>query len=334
MIIDAHMHVLRAEGFDKEAMAELGWPVPENTPIETIVGWLKDAGVSKAVVMAQEMRRAWNTTFGEDYLLECYKQYPDFFLPLASVEPVDNAGRTNWKDLEYFEYAIKELGFHGVLMVPPFGRYNSDDRNVYPFYEKALELDVVVQFHHCAQPGALRLAPFRHVNPTSINNVLVDFPELKVNLEHLNYPWYEEAFFMMGYSPSTFETNVYTDTSMNYDRPYILTWNLVKAKEHRHMDRIMWASDYYAPGVGVWSENPGEDIRRGVEMVKNGINEVAEKAGWPTFTQEDIDLMMYKNAARLYGVEISEEPATDEKAASGATIDRVNRSRANSLSEE
>jgi len=68
----------------------------------------------------------------------------------------------------------------------------------------------------------------------------MDFPDLKVIVEHLNYPWYEELFFMMASSP-----NVYADIAMTYDRPHILSWNLVKAREFGVLDRIMYASDYW-----------------------------------------------------------------------------------------
>ncbi|MEE9170769.1 MAG: amidohydrolase family protein, partial [bacterium] len=215
---------------------------------------------------------------------------------LASVEPVDRWGRYNRRALQYFEESMTTHKFRGLLLTPPYCHYRSDDPQVYPFYEKALELNAIVQFHHCANPGGIFLAPYKYANPQSLNNVLVDFPGLRVVVEHLNYPWVEELFFMM-MNP---DVNVYADLAMTYNRPIALTWNLVKAKEMGIMDRILYGSDYWATGSGVFSRQPGEDMKRWIKLIRTGINETAERCGWPIFTQDEIDKILYKNAAQLY----------------------------------
>lgn len=295
MIIDSHLHVLKQKNFDRDAFENMGLPYPEDTAIDELVNWLKNAGVEKAVIMGQEMKRIWNSSCGEDYVLECARRYPDFFVALLSVEPVNKYGMFDRSALKYFDKAVKEYGFRGVLLTPPYGQYSSDDREVYPFYEKAMELNSVVQFHHSAQLGPIALAPFKYVKPQSLNNVLVDFPQMKVVVEHINYPWYEELFFMMASNP-----NVYADLAMNYYRPMSLAWNMVKAKEFGVLDRIMYASDYWVAGQGVFSKNPEDDMKKWIELIKNGINKIAERCGWPTLTQAEVDGILYKNAARLY----------------------------------
>lgn len=301
MVIDSHLHVLKQENFDRTVFENLALPFPEDTPIDMLVNWLRAADVKRGVIMGQDMTRIWNSSCGEEYVLECVRRYPDFFVALASVEPVDPYGRFNKPALVYFEKAVRENDFRGLLLTPPYGRFRSDDSAVYPFYEKAGQLNVVVQFHHCAQLGPAALAPFKYADPVSLNNLLIDFPDLKVVVEHLNYPWYDELFFMMASDP-----NVYADIAMMYDRPRILTWNLVKAKEFGVIDRIMYASDYWVAGQGVFSKNGGEDMKKWTSSVKTGLNEMAEKSGWPTFTQEEIDGILYKNAARLYDLDWNE----------------------------
>ncbi len=297
MVIDPHVHVLKAENFDEATLESLGYsPGPKDTPIERLVDWLREADVEKAVIMGQDMTRIWNSSCGEEYVLECARRYPDFFVALASVEPVDASGRFNRTALDYFEKSVREYDFKGVLFTPPYGRFHSDDPAVYPFYEKAVELSAIVQFHHCAHPGLVALAPFEYANPVSLSNILVDFPNLKVVVEHLNHPWYEELFFLMAANP-----NVYADVAMTYDRPYILTWNLVKAKEFKVIDRVMYASDYWVAGFAPFSEDAGGDMKRWIDFIKTGLNEIAEKCQWPIFTQGEIDGILYKNAARLYG---------------------------------
>ena len=299
-VIDSHVHVLREKNFEKFTEAKIGHKHPKDTSIESLVGWLRNSGVSKAVIMGQDCRRIWNSSCGEDYVLECVRKYPDLFVALASVEPVDKGGRLNKPGLEYFEKAVGEYGFKGLLPTPPYGYYSSDAPEVYPFYEKAVELDVVVQFHHCASSAGIALAPFKYINPQSLNNVLIDFPHMKVVVEHLNDPWSEELYWMM-MNPGV---SLYADLAMTYHRPMTLTWNLVKAKEHGVIDKIMYASDYWVAGSGVFSDNPGDDMKKWIDLIRNGINRIAKKSGWPTFSLDEIDGILYKNAARFYGLSV------------------------------
>ncbi len=296
MVIDSHLHVLRAENFDEVTEARIGHRHPQDTPIEDLVGWLVGAGIDKAVVMGQDTTRMWNSSCGEDHVLECVKRYPDLFIALAAVEAVDRSGRFNRTALEYVERAVREHGFKGMLLTPPYGYYASDDPQAYPFYEKALELDIVVQYHHCASSAGVALAPYRYCRPESLQNVLIDFPGMKVVIEHLNYPWYEELFFLMA-NPNL---RVYADLALTYDRPLTLTWNLVKAKELGVLDKLMYASDYWSAASGAFSEDPGADMRRWIELIRHGINEVAERSGWPTFTDDEIEGILWRNAAQLY----------------------------------
>ena len=59
MVIDSHLHVLKWQNFDKVYFDGLaaGVSSPEDTPVDTLVNWLKAAGVERGVIMGQEMTR-------------------------------------------------------------------------------------------------------------------------------------------------------------------------------------------------------------------------------------------------------------------------------------
>jgi len=295
MIVDSHLHLLQSKNFEKETWDRLGMPFPHDTGLEDLIKWLDYAGVEKAVVMGQDMTRIWHSQCGEDYVIETVKEHPDKFVGLASLEPLDRYNRLNEKALQYFEEAVKRHGLRGVLLTPPYGHYRSNDKQVYPFYEKAVELEAVVQYHHSAQTGPSILAPLKYADISLVNDVTIDFPKMKIVIEHLGYPWTEMLFTMMVCNP-----NIYADLAMMYDRPTIVTWNLVMAKEYGVIDRIMYASDYWSWGQGVFSNEPAKDFKRYIDWIRNGLNKVAEKAGWPTFSQSEIDGILGNNAKRLY----------------------------------
>ena len=297
MIVDSHLHLLQSKNFEKETWDRLGMPFPHDTKLNDLIKWLEYAGVEKAVVMGQDMTRIWHSQCGEDYVMKAVKEYPDKFIGLASLEPLDRYNRLNEKALQYFEEAVKRHGLRGVLLTPPYGHYRSNDKQVYPFYEKAVELEAVVQYHHSAQTGPSILAPLKYADISLVNDVTIDFPKMKIVIEHLGYPWTEMLFTMMVCNP-----NIYADLAMMYDRPTIVTWNLVMAKEYGVIDRIMYASDYWSWGQGVFSNEPAKDFKRYIDWIRNGLNKVAEKAGWPTFSQSEIDGILGNNAKKLYGL--------------------------------
>lgn len=58
MIIDSHLHVLRESNFDKITEKNLGHTHPkEDTPVDKLVTWLRNSGITKAVIMGQDMSR-------------------------------------------------------------------------------------------------------------------------------------------------------------------------------------------------------------------------------------------------------------------------------------
>jgi predicted TIM-barrel fold metal-dependent hydrolase len=299
MIIDSHMHLIRKKNFDRETYDRLKLKLPEDTPIEKLVGWLKEAGVVRAVAMGQDMTRIWKTTFGEEYVLEVLNKYPDFFIGLASLEPLDPYNRFNEKAYAYLKNAITEYGLKGVLLTPPYGQFYSNDKTVYPFYEMAQDYGGVVQFHHSAQMGPAILAPTKYADLFRLNDIIVDFPDLKIVVEHIGYPWSEHLFILMAN-----DRNLWTDLAMMYERPMKTVWSLVLAKEYGVIDRVMYASDYVCYSYDLCSDNPANDFTRWISFVKTGINEICERCGWPLFSKEELDGLLWKNANRLYGFNV------------------------------
>ncbi len=295
MIIDSHFHLIRQKNLDKQTYARLGLKIPDDTPLDKLVNWMKAAGITKAVAMGQDMTRIWNTTFGEDYLLESVKKYPDFLTGLASTEPLDKANRLNREGLDYIEKALTEHGLKGVLFTPPYGQFYSNDKTIYPFYELIDSKHAVCQYHHSAQMGPAILAPTKYANMFLLNDVIVDFPNMKIVVEHIGYPWSEHLFILMAN-----DENVYTDLAMMYDRPMKTVWSLVLAKEYGVIDRVMFATDYVCFSYDAFSANPTEDYLRWISFVEKGINEICTKCGWPCFSDNELEGILWRNADRLY----------------------------------
>ena len=291
-IIDSHLHLLKIENYNLDLFKKNNMYIPENTPIDFLINALKKLHVSKAVIMGQKMERVWDSECGEKYVLQSYEENRELFIPLISIEPIDRTGKIDREELNRLK-GINENKIRGLLLTPPYGQYKSNDRQVYPFYEIAQEKKLIVQYHHSANTGEkLIFAHHKYANMSYLNDVLVDFPNLKIVVEHLGYPWTEELFTLMATTD-----NLYTDLALLYNQPSLTAWKLVMAKEYQVIDKIMYGSDYYS-----YDENVYENMKSYVDYIQYGVNSVCKKSGWTELKADEIDGILYHNAASLYGI--------------------------------
>ena len=103
-----------------------------------------------------------------------------------------------------FEKAVRQWGMKGLKLDPAAGFY-ANDRLVYPYYEKAVELKVPVLVH----TGAA-IPPFRnkYCEPIYLDDVTLDFPELVVVAVHAAFGWWQQLAFLISK-----KTNLMADLS-------------------------------------------------------------------------------------------------------------------------
>lgn len=306
MLIDAHTHYwVRKEGYSSkwykyinpdfadmlmrhriksgEEKSEL-MPIPWETWIEQI----KETGFDKVVVIPEDRTRVWNMKVRNEAVAELVNDYPDLFIGFASTDPINQWGQFKRECLEEIDKAVNELGLKGVKLYPSYCCYYPHDKKVYPLYEKIVELDVPIIFHQGASGGHQSRTPEKYTPVLFLDEVLEDFPELRISVAHLAYPRCEELYCIMNGRQSP--TEVYSDISALCYRPFWLTWQLVIAKEYGVLDRIMFGTD--GPGMC-------RPTKKYLEFIKTEMNSIAEKAGWPTFTKEEIDGILGGNAAKF-----------------------------------
>jgi len=85
---------------------------------------------------------------------------------------------------------IKNLGLIGVNLQPSFFNIAIDDKKLYPVYAKAKELDLFVAIHTGINYSEVH--PMRYEHPMLLDQVLCDFPGLKVIACHASWPWIAE----------------------------------------------------------------------------------------------------------------------------------------------
>lgn len=100
---------------------------------------------------------------------------------------------------------INELGFKAIRVLPWLWEVPPTDRRFYPVYTACADLGVPF----CTQIGHTGpLMPSEVGRPIYLDQVALDFPELRIVGGHIGYPWTEEAIAV-----ATKHENVFIDTS-------------------------------------------------------------------------------------------------------------------------
>jgi len=146
------------------------------------------------------------------------------------------AGYNPWRideSLRRIETFVREYGFKYVYFHPITFGMAPNDRRCYPLYAKCSELGIPVglQVGHSAEP-----LPSDVGRPMLVDDVAIDFPDLKINLSHTGWPWTGEFISMLWRHP-----NVYGDISAYF--PRALDPELVRAMDRQLRHKVMLGSN-------------------------------------------------------------------------------------------
>jgi hypothetical protein len=123
---------------------------------------------------------------------EICRQYPDRFSGLAGVDPT--RGMQGLRDLEE---AVRDFGFVGAHFYPHWFGLAPDHALVYPYYAKCCELDIPIMMqvgHNLVYSRERRLPSVGR--PIYLDQVAIDFPELRLLGIHIGVPWTGEMISM------------------------------------------------------------------------------------------------------------------------------------------
>jgi predicted TIM-barrel fold metal-dependent hydrolase len=142
-----------------------------------------------------------------DSVAAAVRAHPDRILGNYHVDPM-----RIMEAVRGLERAVGEWGFKAMRIEPFLWRKPPTDRVYYPLYAKAVELDVAFQ----TQVGHTGpLYPSETGRPLYIDEVALDFPELRILCGHIGWPWTEEMIAV-----AWKHANVWIDTSAHSPKHY------------------------------------------------------------------------------------------------------------------
>ena len=184
-------------GLDDEFKAQIRMPAEMRggVPIETYLEKMDRAGIERSLliaVRAGDINIKGGFEIPYETVYEICQEYPDRFSGLGGVDPF-----RGMQGLRELESAVKEYGFVGAHLYPHWCGLPPDHAKYYPYYTKCAELDIPIMMqvgHNLVYSRERRLPSVGR--PICLDQVAIDFPELKLLGIHIGVPWTDEMISM------------------------------------------------------------------------------------------------------------------------------------------
>ena len=159
------------------------WPVPSatNPDMDKFFEEMEEAGITKGCLLGRRSSTVWSGVKSED-IHELCSMHPDKFIGFGSID----ASEDIMESLALVDQGKKEYGFRGMVCEPgnTVPACYPDDRRLYPFYARCVELDMIVVISMSQFLGP----NISYADPSRVQTVCRDFPKGKFVIAHSGYP--------------------------------------------------------------------------------------------------------------------------------------------------
>jgi predicted TIM-barrel fold metal-dependent hydrolase len=241
--------------------------------------------------------------------LAATKKYPGRIFAMAGIDP------RRPQAVKLFEEMVVEHGAVGLKVYPPCG-FQPNDPVCFPMYRKAIELNVPVLIH---TGGAGKTSRTRWTWPEWVEEVAVEFPDLRIMMGHTNLQSrFETGAFWRGLTAARNKRNIWLD---------LCDWQVLGAVKDENIPellrvmrvflddvgpgRIVWGTDLPQTGVGRRRQH---ETQVWTDIFKN-LREWGDKYGI-RFTQEEEEGIAFRAAMKCFrNIDWSKTPMAEEAGA-------------------
>jgi predicted TIM-barrel fold metal-dependent hydrolase len=248
-VIDIHVHITKWEMLNPAAAAAMKATQPNHvllhelsTNPDKLVAYMDAQGIEwLGLINYLSPEVMGYTEAANDFSASFAAHYPHRLIPFGGVDPRLNSDMAAQMDRLLGELRIKAIKIH-----PPHQLFNVNDYLFDPdlkaltvVYEKCIEYDVPLMVH--TGTSVFKGARNRFADPMPVDDVAVDFPDLKIIIAHAGRPLYTDtSFFLLRRHP-----NVYCDISSAPPEALLRYYPWLE----RAADKTMFGSDWPGPGV-------------------------------------------------------------------------------------
>jgi predicted TIM-barrel fold metal-dependent hydrolase len=248
----------------------------ENGPIgmDNFVKILRENGITWSALHNMDESNVSGSAVPNQYVADILKKYPNQFIAFTGYNP-----HKSTESLANVEQALDRLGFKAVVFRPFVHGCYANDQRYYPLYDLCQKKGSPIWIH--TSVNWMTNISIYYGHPRYLEQVLIDFPRLKIIAGHGGWPWIPDIVLMLWKYD-----NLYADTSAH--RPKYLStpdtgWDMfMRYANSTIQDKILFGSDWLSMGM----------------HIKDVLKEVDQ---WP-LKDSVKEKFFYKNSARVFNL--------------------------------
>jgi len=292
MIVDCHTHIWQSP--DQLGQLDLGdipRPITRRGPRGMLVGrtawrtipaadaehhWSQATVADKSIVLAFKSRYL-HAEVPNRYVADYVNRFPQKLIGFAGIDPTERSA------LEELQACHDSLQLRGVTLSPANQDFHPTDSRAMRVYAEAERLGMPVLLHPVGSATAESKMEF--ARPHLLDEVARAFPNLRLVIAQMGYPWFDETICMLGK-----HANVFADVSGLLQRPWQAYNALVSAHQNGVIDKLLFGSDF-----------PHTSITECIESLYS-VNLVAQGTNLPTVPRESLRGIVERDTLSLLGL--------------------------------
>jgi predicted TIM-barrel fold metal-dependent hydrolase len=280
MMIDVHTHVfwpeqhfgprlladLQACGVDPDAwgdVAERHLAVTQVADVAIVFG-------------LQAAATGWHVP--NDYVAAHVQTAPDRLIFFASIDPAQVDFRDELRRCHQDQHC------RGIKLAPVYQGVHPLDPRYQEIYAYCQRHDLPIMVHMATTFSGG--TPLEYARPAHMDQVAVEFPDLRIVLPHLGHPWEGETIAVIRRN-----RNVFADVSALYYRPWQFYHSMRLLVEYRAERKVLFGSDF-----------PFTNTGDSVNGLRN-VNAILGQSSLPRIPAEVIEGILSRDALSLLGLE-------------------------------
>ncbi|HUF95970.1 MAG TPA: amidohydrolase family protein [Acidimicrobiia bacterium] len=206
--IDVHVHIEVGPDGDDHLSADLRNAVSRYfkgdaflPSIDEVADYYRHRSMMAVVFGVDSALTTGQPRIPNSFVVEGARRHPDVLIPFASIDP-----RRGVEGVSEAEKLLADGQVRGFKFHPNIQQFDPNDRIAYPLYE-VIEAGRSIALFHTGHSGIGSGLPggggirLKHGNPMLIDDVAVDFPQLKIVMAHPSFPWQDEALSVALHKP-------------------------------------------------------------------------------------------------------------------------------------
>jgi hypothetical protein len=166
-------------------------------PFADYLRFLDGLGIDRIVVKARDIESTFGLKIPNEAVASLVQAHPSRVIGVAGADP-----HKGMRAVRELEHAVTRLGLRGLNLQLYELKLPANDKKLYPLYAKCVELGIMVNIHVSANFSTE--IPLSYGHPLNLDEVAVDFPELRIVASPPGWPWVHELVAVAWRHPNVY----------------------------------------------------------------------------------------------------------------------------------